>query len=154
MPFKIFRVFFAGVCFFVVVTCLWYPGVFAQEKKDDILGKWFTEGKMAIFDFYCISGEYRARLIPLKFPEIKDTNNPVDSLRNRKLSGVTMIYGLTFNEQKKQWQGGFVYNPEDGNTYRCHCSLKSNGVEMAFRGYLGVSFLGKTQIWKKAGTEE
>ena len=132
-----------------IAVCISFSCVFSQKESDGILGKWLTQDKDAVFEFYRVAGEYRARLAPIKCPDLKDTKNPVDSLRGRSLDGATIVYGLIFNEAKKQWVDGWVYNPEDGGNYHCYCWLNANGAELLFRGYLGVKLLGKTQIWKK-----
>jgi len=133
----------------VMVVSLVSTGIFAQSENDSIIGKWYVKDKTAIFDFYRTGNEYRARLIPLVKPDMVDTNNPVDSLKNRKIYGATLIYGLLFDPKKKRWDKGKVYNPENGKTYFCHCLLAAQGSQLLFRGYLGVSILGETQTWTR-----
>ncbi len=133
----------------ILVVGLFSACIFAQPANDGIIGKWWVEGKTAQFDFYRIENEYRAVLIPLARPDMVDTNNPVDSLKNRKLSGAALIYGLIYDEKRKRWDGGKVYNPENGKTYSCHCMLTAASSKLLFRGYLGVSVLGQTQTWTR-----
>ncbi len=132
-----------------IIGCLFSTAVFARPVNDSIIGKWYVEDKTAIFDFYRTGNEYRARLIPLAKPDMLDTNNSVDSLKGRKLSGATLIYGLVYDAKKNRWDGGRVYNPENGKTYFCHCTLAAEGAQLLFRGYLGVSILGQTQTWTR-----
>jgi uncharacterized protein (DUF2147 family) len=133
----------------VLAVCLSFTGAFSDRASDALIGKWLIPDEGAIFDFYREKDEFRARLIPLRNPELKDTNNTVDSLNGRTLNGATLIYGLKYDEKKQQWLDGWVYNPEDGRTYHCCCTLKANGARLVFRGYLGVSLLGQSQTWKK-----
>jgi uncharacterized protein (DUF2147 family) len=139
----------ACIRYAVILGCLFSTGIFAEPLNDSIIGKWYVEDKTAIFDFYRTGNEYRARLIPLAQPGLVDANNSVDSLKSRKLSGATIIYGLSYNTKKNRWDGGMVYNPENGKTYFCHCMLSSAGAQLLFRGYLGVSILGQTQTWTR-----
>jgi uncharacterized protein (DUF2147 family) len=132
-----------------IVACLFSTGVFAQAGNDSIIGKWYVDDKTAIFDFYRTGNEYRARLIPLAKPDMVDTNNPVDSLKIRKLSGATLIYGLSYDTKKNRWNDGRVYDPENGKTYFCNCKLAFNGLQLLFRGYLSVSILGETRTWTR-----
>ena len=129
--------------------CLYSTGIFAQPINDSILGQWYTEGCKAVFDFYRCDQEYKARLIPLKKPDMLDSNNPIDSLKKRRLNGATTVYGLEYDFKKKRWVNGKVYNPQNGKTYSCYCSLAAGGTQLLFRGYLGVSLLGGSQIWKR-----
>lgn len=119
----------------------------AESDTDAVLGTWYTEKCQARFEFYRVGNEYCAKLYPLEKPEMLDKNNPVDSLKNRKLKGATTIYGLAYNQKKQQWSGGKVYNPEDGRTYGCSGKLKKG--KLYFRGFLGVSLLGGNQVWTR-----
>ena len=132
-----------------IAVGVFFSCAFSQWEGDALLGKWLTEKNQAAFEFQRAENEYSARLMPLKYPDLKDTNNPVDSLRGRKLSGATTIFGLRYDEKKKEWTDGWVYNPRDGKTYHCCCRLKENGAELLFRGYLGMRLLGLTQVWKR-----
>ncbi|OGJ89787.1 MAG: hypothetical protein A2268_07340 [Candidatus Raymondbacteria bacterium RifOxyA12_full_50_37] len=131
----------------LVLFC--FSCVCAQSEGDSILGQWYTEKCQAAFHFYCSGQEYKAKMVPLEKPDMVDTKNPVDSLKTRKLNGTTTIYGLVYNSKKKQWENGKVYNPEDGRTYSCYCFLKKGGTQLFFKGYLGVSVLGGSQIWTR-----
>lgn len=138
-----------GICLFVVILLILAPKGFTEPDPRQLLGQWYTEKKEALFEFYQVEEEYRAKMVPLRKPEMVDTHNPVDSLRNRKLAGVTTIKGLRYNPQKKRFEGGSVYNPENGKIYHCHCRLSEDGTKLSFRGYLGVVALGQTQVWIK-----
>lgn len=132
-----------------IVVCLFSTSVFTQSVNDNIIGKWCLDDKTAMFDFYRTGNKYCARLIPLAKPDLADTNNPVDSLKSRKLAGVTLVYGLSYDAKKDRWDGGRVYNPENGKTYFCDCMLSSAGTQLLFRGYLGVRILGQTRTWTR-----
>jgi uncharacterized protein (DUF2147 family) len=47
-----------------------------------------------------------------------------------------------------EYTGGKLYNPSDGNTYSLKAKLKSIN-QLEFRGYMGVSLLGKTMKFKR-----
>lgn len=46
------------------------------------------------------------------------------------------------------WDEGKIYNPEDGKTYSCKMTLK-NPNTLDVRGYVGISLIGKTQVWTR-----
>jgi uncharacterized protein (DUF2147 family) len=120
----------------------------AQTAGDSIIGRWHTEKRQAMFDFYRCNHEYRARMYPLEKPDLLDTNNQVDSLKMRKLIGITTVHGLTYDSKGKRWVNGKVYNPENGKTYSCNCVVSEKGT-LLFRGFLGLSVLGQTQTWTR-----
>ena len=132
-----------------IIACLLCVPIFAQTEGDNIIGKWCLDDRTAIFDFYRTGNEYQARLVPLSKPNLLDVNNPVDSLKKRKLSGSILVHGLVYDAQKHKWDGGKVYNPENGKTYNCNCRLAAQGTQLLFRGYLGVSVLGQTRTWNR-----
>ena len=47
------------------------------------------------------------------------------------------------------WTGGTVYNPQDGRIYSGDMTMLS-GTSLRVRAYLGVPFLGESQIWTRA----
>jgi len=52
-----------------------------------------------------------------------------------------------------QWSGGSIYDPDTGHTYSCKLELLDPN-KLKVRGFLGVSLLGRTQIWTRyTGTE-
>lgn len=136
----------------LLIIALWLPAgtVFARQPgSDSIIGKWYVDDKTAIFDFYQTGESVSAKLIPLAKPNIVDTLNPDDSLKNRRLSGATLICCLVFNPKQHRWEGGKVYNPENGKTYSCDCKLDKSGNSLFFRGYLGIQLLGETRTWTR-----
>jgi uncharacterized protein (DUF2147 family) len=144
----------------LLIIALWLSAsnvVARQPGNSSIIGKWYVDDKTAIFDFYQTGESVSAKLIPLAKPNIVDTLNPVDSLKNRRLSGATLICGLVFEVKQNRWEGGKVYNPENGKTYSCDCKLDKSGNCLFFRGYLGIELLGETRTWTrvvKSGTHE
>ena len=140
-------------CYTLAIILLSCSCILAQDEGDSITGKWYTEGCQAQFDFYRSGKEYKAKLYPLDKPDMLDSNNPTDSLKTRKLMGAITIYGLKYNAKKRRWENGKVYNPEDGRTYSCYCSLKKGGKRLFFRGFIGISLLGGSQIWTRECSE-
>ena len=134
----------------MILTVLIPQPVYSTDPGEDaLLGRWYTKGNEAIFEFYRKGDRYCGRLEPLKKQGLIDSLNPVDSLKTRKLTGTTTIWNLRFNPEKKCWENGSVYNPEDGKTYHCTCRLTGDGKRLKFRGYIGISALGQTQLWTR-----
>ena len=110
-----------------------------------ILGKWITEAGDAQVEIYQKGDVVNGKIVWLqKGPDTVDKNNKDAKLKSRKLMGVNILSGLTKKEDK--WEGGKIYNPKNGNTYKC--SIWPEGNELKVRGYLGMFF--ETQTWKRA----
>ena len=110
-----------------------------------ILGKWLTEAGDAKVEIYEANGKVNGKIVWLeKGPDTKDTHNTDEKMRSRKLMGVNILSGLTKKSEK--WEGGRIYNPKNGKTYKC--SIWLDGDKLNVRGYLGMFY--ETQTWKKA----
>ncbi|SHK67505.1 DUF2147 domain-containing protein [Xylanibacter ruminicola] len=110
-----------------------------------ILGKWLTEAGDAKVEIYEANGKVNGKIVWLeKGPDTKDTHNTDEKMRSRKLMGVNILSGLTKKSEK--WEGGRIYNPKNGKTYKC--SIWLDGDKLKVRGYLGMFY--ETQTWKKA----
>lgn len=65
--------------------------------------------------------------------------------KNQPLVGLVFIKGLEKDGDKYR---GKILNPKDGKFYKCYLQLQGDG-ELKVRGYLGISLLGRTQIWQR-----
>lgn len=78
-----------------------------------------------------------------------DSKNPDPRLRGRTLVGLSILGGFERSaDDTNVWSGGTVYDPEDGRTYSCKLALVDADT-LKVRGYVGFSFLGKTQTWTR-----
>ena len=64
----------------------------------------------------------------------------------RNLRGETVIRNL--RRDGNEWSGGTITDPKSGRTYRAKMSLDGPN-RLRVRGYLGVSLLGRTQVWER-----
>lgn len=74
----------------------------------------------------------------------KDKNNPDPALRDRSLMGLPIL--INMQPAGGRWDGQ-IYNPEDGNTYDAHISLKAEDVLKVEGCFLG--FLCGGQDWTR-----
>lgn len=132
---------------------------------DAILGRWNTQDNDAQFEIYKCASGYCGKIVHLEDPNYSpndqrgmgglpkvDRENPDPRLRNRPQLGLEMLEGFRF-EGGNTWKGR-IYNPENGKTYQCRLSL-ADANHMQLRGYIGISLLGRTEIWTRrpAGSE-
>lgn len=123
---------------------------FAQ-KSDDILGVWFNEEKSGKIEVVKQGGEYFGSIIWLEEPLSDgkpqlDKNNDDEDLRNQPIIGLQILKGFVFDDD--EWEGGTIYDPENGTTY--DCVITKEGSTLKVRGYVGFSFIGRTTTWTKA----
>ena len=76
----------------------------------------------------------------------KDVNNKDPKLRDRPLVGIVLMWHLKYDDG--EYVDGYVYNPEDGGTYRMKAEVLSP-ESLKIRGYVGISLLGQSKTWSR-----
>lgn len=76
----------------------------------------------------------------------KDFKNPDKKLQDRSRKDMVNITNLAY--KNGEYTGGKLYNPDGGDEYNLKAKLKSIN-QLEFRGYMGISLLGKTMKFKR-----
>ena len=126
---------------------------------EDLEGLWVTADAESVVCIEKENGRYHGRILALRDPVYRDgeqpgldgqakidTENPDHKLRQRPIIGLTIMDEFDYGEEGK-WEGGWIYDPDNGKTYRCHIRLKQNG-SLDVRGYVGISLFGRTTLWE------
>ena len=112
--------------------------------SQDVLGKWLTEAGDAQVEIYQAGDKLNGKIVWLQQgPETKDKHNPDAKLQGRKLMGVNILSGLS--KSKNKWEGGKIYNPKNGKSYKCTMWLE--GDKLKVRGYVAMFY--ETQTWTR-----
>jgi uncharacterized protein (DUF2147 family) len=126
------------------------PALAVKQPPESILGEWCTqkeEGRPPgrIQFVRAQDGTYTGIVAWSADPK-KDVNNKDPKLRDRPLVGIVLIWHLAYDDG--EYVGGYVYNPEDGGTYRMKAEVL--GPEsLKIRGYLGIALFGQSKIWTR-----
>ncbi len=70
-----------------------------------------------------------------------------DDRRGKPIIGMEIIRGLA--RDGDHWGGGTILDPDTGKIYRCRLALRDGGRRLAVRGFIGISLLGRTQLWER-----
>ena len=82
-------------------------------------------------------------------PEVAtDFRNENPALRGRKVLGMPLIWGFKKTSDPNVFEGGQIYNGENGKIYSANISLQPDGT-LRLRGYVGSPMFGETQIWTR-----
>ena len=65
--------------------------------------------------------------------------------KNKPVIGMQIGNGL--KKDGEVWSGGEILDPQNGKTYKCKVWLEEKGKKLHVRGFIGVSVLGRTQVW-------
>ncbi|ENU21510.1 signal peptidase [Acinetobacter gyllenbergii] len=68
---------------------------------------------------------------------------------NKPIVGLDVVTGLKYSEGLN-YTNGRILDPNTGKIYSMKAKLSANGKRLHLRGYLGVSALGRNQIWIRA----
>src|SRR5580658_4170615 len=120
----------------------------SDAKQSRILGNWLTEPKDGIIQISVAAGAtYEGRIVGGSHPGRVDEKNPDASQRGKPLRGQVILRELHYDGDGK-WSGGTIYEPDSGRTYKCLAELIAPD-SLKVRGYIGISMLGKSQIWTR-----
>ena len=125
-----------------------------SAEADRLTGVWEPSHGNAKVKIEKIADKYYGKIVWLKEPidpETKqpklDKNNPDEKLQNKPLRGYRILKDFQYTD-KNEWTEGTIYDPENGNTYSCIIKMTDDNT-LDIRGYIGVSVLGRTDIWKR-----
>ena len=65
---------------------------------------------------------------------------------NKPILGLDILTGLK-HSSGNNYTGGRILDPNTGKIYSMKAKLSANGKRLHLRGYVGVSVLGRNQIW-------
>jgi uncharacterized protein (DUF2147 family) len=132
----------------------------AAQNPEAIVGKWWNEERDAQIEIYPCEGKFCGKIVWLQEPDYPandpkgmggkpkvDRENPDAAQRERPLVGMNLVWGFAPSGESV-WEGGYIYNPREGKTYKCKLTLE-NPERLKVRGFIGVSLIGKTNIWTR-----
>jgi uncharacterized protein (DUF2147 family) len=66
--------------------------------------------------------------------------------KDKPVVGLQIVWDLK-EESPGTWSGGYVLDAKKGKIYRVKMTVK--GDKLYLRGYVGVSLLGRTEVWTR-----
>ncbi len=141
----------------LIVTLLLSLVAYSQTNSDDIVGTWYNGEKSSKIRIYkCGDGnkKYCGKIVWLKKdkeddggPRV-DKNNPDKTKRKNPMIDLVILKLFVYDKSDKEWNDGTIYDPKNGKTYSC--TIKKEGKTLKVRGYVGLSMIGRTDVWTLA----
>src|SRR5262245_11383468 len=137
----------------VLLSCAAGPYSSAAPNASPI-GRWVTEDGWSHVEIYPCDANLCGRIVWLKEPrerdgQIKvDAKNPDPAKRTQTLVGLTIMWNFAGTSDPSEWDGGRIYNPLDGETYRAKLRLHADG-KLEMRGYVVLPLFGGSQYWER-----
>ena len=99
-------------------------------------------------ELYVTQGKLYGRVSKLLLPEDqgKKCVNCKGSEKDKPIEGLIIVRGLSRDDAA--WSDGKIMDPANGKSYDCTITFE-NPNTLNVSGFLGFSFLGRTQVWKR-----
>ena len=114
------------------------------KTMDDVTGK-----PKSVVVIWQQDGKLYGRVQKLVDPDPKNPNPVCEDcsgeLKGKPVIGLKILWDL--QKDGDAWSGGTILDPESGKTYKCLISLEDGGAKLKVRGFVGVSLIGRTQVW-------
>lgn len=122
-------------------------------QPNSVVGTWVniddeTGVEKSEIILYIEDGKLYGRIERLLLPEDqgKLCVNCSGKDKNQPIEGLVIVKGL--EKDGAIWTNGDIMDPANGKNYDCTIKLDDANT-LNVRGFLGFSFLGRTQIWKR-----
>ena len=135
----------------ILIVAWLFSAVVAVADPTDIAGTWLNGDGDGLIGVDVSGTTLRATILGSARDEpdraTTDVHNPDPALRDRPLVGLEIFSGFKYDGDGA-WSGGFIYDPNSGNTYRCKITLLDPDT-LKVRGFIGVALFGRTETWKR-----
>ncbi len=144
----------------------------ADDAADELLGQWYTADNESKVEVIKKDGKYFGTIIWLSEPNYgadepdgdagkpkRDKNNPDKVAQKKPVIGIEVLKNFSHVPAEKTWEGGTIYDPNNGRTYKCVIRFQSDpkgidGKSLHVRGYIGIPTLGRTTVWYRVPKDE
>lgn len=126
---------------------------FQANAASPLEGLWLTENKRSVIKVEeCDQGLCGYIHWIIEGGMQYDSKNPDVAKRNNPMCGLPILWGFE-KDSETEWEDGNIYKADDGDVYSSEVALQKDGT-LKVRGYVGMAFLGKSQIWTKVNAED
>jgi uncharacterized protein (DUF2147 family) len=125
----------------------------AGAQSPTPVGVWLHDNKRIEIEIVPCGERLCATLVWFRWPNdaqglpLVDLKNPDPALRTRPLLGLEVLRDLR-RTALNTWEGGKIYNPDDGGDYNAEMSIGDDGT-LRIRAYLLLPLFGHTLIWTR-----
>jgi uncharacterized protein (DUF2147 family) len=131
----------------------------ARAEAPDAVGFWVTQDHGAVVEIEPCDSGLCGKLVGLRTDHAAsdsdyDTQNSDPAKRKNPRCGLLLMGSMKPDGASQvQWVGGWVYDPESGNTYSGSMRLEGTDT-LKLRGYIGISLFGRTETWNRETGEQ
>jgi uncharacterized protein (DUF2147 family) len=139
---------------FLLSLLLWLLAFGPAHSQTPPLGVWADDSGDSHIELYRCGEQLCGRLVWLRTPTDAngkprlDQHHPDPARRTRPLQNLTILQNLSYDAGKDRWEGGEIYDPENGRTYSCYLAAAGKD-RLEVKGYIGFSMIGKSHYWQR-----
>lgn len=122
-----------------------------------VVGKWKTVddkdgSEKSVVEIYEQDGKIFGKIISLRDPLNKQglphtCKRCTGDDKDKPVVGLVFLKDLSLDGD--EYTGGTITDPESGKIYKCKIQAVESGQKLKVRGFIGISLIGRTQIWLK-----
>jgi uncharacterized protein (DUF2147 family) len=143
-----------GVAVAAVLGGLMATGTMAATTYDPT-GLWLTANERAVIRIARCEAGLCGRIHWIVDGGMQyDSENPDPAKRDRPMCGLRILWGVEQQtDEPNAWENGTVYKADSGDEFGLDLKMKGPD-KLKLRGYVGISLLGKSQVWTRVTREQ
>ncbi|HUB90517.1 MAG TPA: DUF2147 domain-containing protein [Dyella sp.] len=140
---------------FAVAACLLLGSAVAWAATDTPVGTWrqiddVTGKPKSIIQITDDNGKLQGKVLQVLLSD--DGPHPLckkceGERKNQPIEGMVIMWNVSKDDDV--WDGGKILDPKTGKVYSVKLSLTDGGQKLDVHGYIGISLLGRSQVWER-----
>ncbi|HUA89129.1 MAG TPA: DUF2147 domain-containing protein [Steroidobacteraceae bacterium] len=123
---------------------------------DSPVGRWQliddeTHSPRGIVEISLVAGELQGRFVKAFLrpgePAGARCVKCAGERHDQPMVGMVILWGL--RPRGNEWVDGHILDPTQGRIYGATVALLAGGTQLKVHGYLGISLLGRSQVWQR-----
>ncbi len=146
---------------FAIATSLLFAAGTVVAATDTPVGTWKTiddetHQAKSIVEITDNNGELQAHIVKLLNRSAEDIARDGEvalckkcdgERKDKPVEGMNIMWDV--HQNGAIWDGGHILDPKTGKVYKVKLSMLDGGQKLNVRGFIGFSFIGRSQIWER-----
>jgi uncharacterized protein (DUF2147 family) len=140
---------------FAIAACLLLSSAAAWAANDSPVGTWrqiddVTGKPKSVIQITDDNGKLEGKVMQVLLSD--DGPHPIckkceGERKDQPIEGMVIMWNVT--KDGDVWDGGKILDPKSGKIYSVKLSLTDGGQKLDVHGYIGISLLGRSQVWER-----